>query len=125
IEASIRRRARLLASARRVPAQIPFGLADLRSRLGASTLYRLPELDDEGRARALRRHAMDRGIELSDPIVAYLFSRYRRDMPSLMALLERIDRRSMGAKRRLTLPLVKEILASSGDLGERAEIDSL
>ncbi len=112
IEASMRRKARLLIGARRLPAHIPWCLADLRSRLNASTVYRLHELDDEGRSRALRRHAMDRGIELGDGVLAYLFSRHRRDMPSLMALLERLDRRSLGARRRLTLPFVRETLQS-------------
>lgn len=124
IEASIRRKARLLASARKQPARIPFGLADLRSRLNASTVYRLPELDDEGRARALRRHAMDRGIDLSDEIIAYLFSRYRRDMPSLMALLERLDRRSLGTRRRLTVPFVRETLESLGEPKDEVRIHS-
>ncbi len=129
IEASMRRKARLLVSARKQPAHIPFGLADLRSRLNASTVYRLPALDDEGRARALRRHAMDRGIDISDEIIAYLFARYRRDMPSLMALLERLDRRSLGARRRLTVPFVRQILESLdepplGEAMDEVRIDS-
>ena len=60
-EASASRGTRMLFSAGAVPANIPFELADLRSRLSAATLYRLRELDDECRVRALRRYASGRG----------------------------------------------------------------
>ena len=53
-----------------------FTLADLRSRLDAATLYRLRELDDESRAKALRRHAGGRGIEIPDDVVGYVLTRH-------------------------------------------------
>ena len=64
VEESVSRSARLLFSAGATPARARFTLADLRSRLDAATLYRLRELDDESRAKALRRHAGGRGIEI-------------------------------------------------------------
>ena len=80
VEASASRQTRMLASAGASPSNISFVLADLRSRLSAATLYRLRELDDESRARALRRHASGRGLDVSDDVVGYVLTRCRRDM---------------------------------------------
>ena len=110
LEGSASRATRMLVSAGALPANIPFELADLRSRLSAATLYRLRELDDESRARALRRHASGRGIEIPDDVVGYVLARHRRDMPSLVALLDRLDHHSMAHQRRLTVPFVRNLV---------------
>ena len=110
-------RARVLVSAGAMPPGIPFALADLRSRLSAATPYRLRELDDEGRARALRRHASARGIELPDDVLGYVLTRHRRDMPSLVALLDRLDYHSMARQRRLTVPFVRGLIDGESPRG--------
>ena len=110
VEESAARQARILVSAGAAPSSIPFVLPDLRSRLGSATLYRLRELDDEGRARALRRHACGRGVEIPDDVLGYVLARHRRDMPSLVALLDRLDHHSMVCQRRLTLPFVRDLI---------------
>ena len=110
VEEAASSQARVLVSAGTMPPGIPFALADLRSRLSAATPYRLRELDDEGRARALRRHASGRGIELPDDVVGYVLTRHRRDMPSLVALLDRLDYHSMARQRRLTVPFVRGLI---------------
>ena len=110
LEVSASRRTRLLFSIGTTPSNSPFALADLRSRLNAATLYRLRELDDESRARALRRHASGRGIDLPDDVVGYVLTRHQRDMPSLVALLDRLDYHSMAHQRRLTVPFVRGII---------------
>ena len=110
VEESASRGTRLLVSAGATPSNIPFALPDLRSRLSAATLYRLRELDDESRAKALRRHAGGRGIEIPDEVVGYVLTRYRRDMTSLIALLDRLDHHSMARQRRLTVPFVRDLI---------------
>ena len=109
-EESAARQARLLLSAVTPPSYAGFVLPDLRSRLGSATLYRLRELDDESRARALRRHARGRGVEIPDDVLGYVLSRHRRDMPSLIALLDRLDHHSMAQQRRLTVPFVRDLV---------------
>lgn len=109
-EKSAARRARLLLSAAVPPSRAGFVLPDLRSRLGSATLYRLRELDDEGRARALRRHGHGRGVEIPDDVLGYVLARHRRDMPSLVALLDRLDHHSMARQRRLTVPFVRDLV---------------
>ena len=113
IESSFSRRTRMLVSAATMPSVIPFALADLRSRLSGATTYRLRQLDDASRGRALRRHASARGIEMPDDVVGYVLARHRRDMPSLVALLDRLDYHSMARKRRLTVPFVRDLIETS------------
>ena len=110
VEASFAGSARLLLSAAATPSHTRFALADLRSRLSAATLYRLRELDDGSRAKALRRYAGRRGIEIPDVVVGYVLSRHRRDMPSLIALLDRLDYHSRAQQHRLTVPFVRGLI---------------
>lgn len=90
-------------------------LPDLASRLSAAVVWRLRALDDGDRREALQLHARERGFGLSDEVVTFVMKRLRRDMVSLSAFLERLDRSSLAAQRRITVPFVKELLEQSGD----------
>jgi DnaA family protein len=83
---------------------------DLRSRLGWGLVYQLKALTDEDKTRHLRAEAERRGLRLSDEVIRYLLSRLPRDLPSLNAALELLDRYSLSRRRRITLPLVREAL---------------
>ena len=112
IETAGSHRARMLVSAGATPSNTPFLLPDLRSRLSAATLYRLRALDDESRGRALRRHARARGLEIPDDVVGYVLTHHRRDMSSLVALLDRLDYHTMVRQRRLTVPFVRGLIGT-------------
>ncbi|GAB7526031.1 DnaA regulatory inactivator Hda [Paraburkholderia sp. 2C] len=93
----------------------PLGLAvreDLRTRLGWGLVFHLAPLSDEGKAAVLKHAAHERGIALADDVPAYLLTHFRRDMPSLMALFDALDRFSLEQKRAVTLPLLRTMLAS-------------
>jgi DnaA regulatory inactivator Hda len=93
----------------------PMGLAvreDLRTRLGWGLVFHLAPLADDGKAAVLKRAARERGIALADGVPAYLLTHFRRDMPSLMALLDALDRFSLEQKRAVTLPLLRTMLAA-------------
>lgn len=87
---------------------------DLRTRLGWGLVFHLAPLPDEGKAAVLKHAAKERGIALADDVPAYLLTHFRRDMPSLMALLDALDRFSLEQKRAVTLPLLRIMLASPG-----------
>jgi DnaA family protein len=54
---------------------------------------------------------------LMDPaVVHYLLRHGRRDLPSLMAMLNSLDRASLEQKRPPTLPLLRELMQTSLDL---------
>ena len=93
---------------------------DLRTRLGWGLVFHLAPLPDEAKAAVLKRAARERGIMLADDVPAYLLTHFRRDMPSLMALLDALDRFSLEQKRAVTLPLLRTMLASPGQEGPAA-----
>jgi DnaA family protein len=83
---------------------------DLRTRIGQTLIYAVHTLNDEQKAAALRRHALERGLKVDDGLVRYLLSHGRRDLPSLMAVLDHLDRATLERQRPATLPLLKEAL---------------
>ncbi|VEI48745.1 DNA replication initiation factor [Actinobacillus equuli] len=49
-------------------------------------------------------------MELSDEVANFLLKRLDRDLQTLSTELDRLDRASLQAQRKLTVPFVKEIL---------------
>ena len=83
---------------------------DVRTRLGAGLVFQLRLLSDEEKAEALTSHASGRGFTLPAELVDYLLRHGRRDLPSLMAVVEALDEYSLQTKRPITLPLLREVL---------------
>lgn len=83
---------------------------DLATRLAWGLVYQLHPLSDEDKANALRAHAQDRGMKLPDEVIAYCLRYLRRDLPTLMAVLEALDEWSLIAKKPVTVPLLKQML---------------
>ncbi|KND62164.1 Chromosomal replication initiator protein DnaA [Candidatus Burkholderia verschuerenii] len=83
---------------------------DLRTRLGWGLVFHLQPLTDESKAAVLRHAAHERGLVLADDVPDYLLRRYRRDMPSLMALLDELDRFSLETKRAVNTNLIRDVL---------------
>ncbi|MDL5462127.1 DnaA/Hda family protein, partial [Escherichia coli] len=77
---------------------------DLRTRLGWGLVFQLAPLSDADKIEVLRQAARQRGIALTADVPAYLLNHFRRDMPSLMALLDALDRFSLERQRAITLP---------------------
>jgi DnaA family protein len=96
------------------PAAVTFHLPDLRSRLLAAPVHQLHELDEAGQVEALKRRAMQRGLELSTDGALYLVHRLPRDMHSLCAVLDRLDKASLAAQRRLSVPFLRSVLEGQG-----------
>jgi len=83
---------------------------DLRTRLGWGLGYELRPLADADKARYLQAEASRRGLRLADEVAWYLLTHVRRDLPSLNAIVEHLDRYSLERHRLLTLPLVRDAL---------------
>ena len=99
----------LLVSGPCAPAQL--GLRqDLVTRLGWGLVYQVHGLSDEEKVEALKTHAKERGFELAREVADYLLRHWRRDMPSLLAMLDALDRYSLQTKRPVTLPLLRQVL---------------
>lgn len=100
----------ILYTARAWPSELPLALPDLRSRLAQGTRIALLPLDDDGRAQMLRLRAQRRGLELDAAAIDWLLRRTDRDLSSLAALLDRLDRASLAAQRRITVPFLRQTL---------------
>ena len=72
----------------------------------------LEPLDEQGRREVLRQRGARRGLELDGPVLDWLFRRVGRDLASLTKLLDRLDRESMAAQRRITIPFLREKIGS-------------
>ena len=89
-------------------------LPDLKSRLSWGLCYHLQPLDDHENMAALKLRAQERGFELTDQVVEYLVKRVERDTRNLFLWLDRLDRHSLEAQRKLTVEFVREILEIKG-----------
>jgi DnaA family protein len=101
---------RMLYAARAMPDALPLTLPDLRSRLSQCARIALEPLDDAGRADVLRLRAQRRGLQLDDAAIDWLLKRVDRDLVTLTVLLDRLDRESLAAQRRLTVPFLRQVL---------------
>jgi DnaA family protein len=99
----------VLASGDVPPAQLPLR-QDLVTRLGWGLVYQVHALSDDEKMQALKRQAAERGFALAEEVCIYLLTRAPRDMTSLLALLDGLDRYSLQVKRPVTLALARELL---------------
>jgi DnaA family protein len=100
----------LLYAAADAPDALGLVLPDLRSRLAQCARWALPVLDDAGRAELLRQRAAARGLDFDDAALEWLLRRASRDLGNLTAIFERLDRASLAAQRRLTVPFLRQVL---------------
>jgi DnaA family protein len=101
----------LLASAAAPPVQLKLR-EDLVTRLAWGLVYQVHALTDENKARALADHAVTRGFRLAPEVCEFLLTRAQRDLPTLLATLDALDRYSLETKRPVTVPLARELLHS-------------
>jgi DnaA family protein len=112
LNAFLSRNGALLLAADARSAECGFRMADLASRGAGAVTYRLAPLADDDRAAALRLHAAARGLELDAAAAEFLLKRVPRDMAALIEWLGRLDRASLSARRRLTIPFIREQLGA-------------
>jgi len=99
----------LITSGNAAPTQM--GLRDdLATRLAWGLVYQLHPLSDEEKAKALKTHAKERGMKLPDEVVDYCLRYLRRDLPTLMAVLNALDKWSLTEKKPVTVPMLKKLL---------------
>ena len=85
---------------------------DLLAEIPQEWLRRQAELllSDEEKAATLQSQASQRGLRVDDEVIGYMLRHTPRDLPSLMAVLDELDRASREHKRPVTVPLLKEML---------------
>lgn len=99
----------LITSGNAAPTQMELR-DDLATRLAWGLVYQLHPLSDEEKAKALKTHAKERGMKLPDEVVDYCLRYLRRDLPTLMAVLNALDKWSLTEKKPVTVPMLKKLL---------------
>jgi DnaA family protein len=100
----------LIFASQHGPQHPKYTLPDLSSRLSAGLTFQLRPLDDHGRQQLIRQRVQQRGLSLSDQALQFLLHHSERDLPSLVALLERLDTRSLQEQKKLSVGMVKREL---------------
>jgi len=101
---------RLLVSANAPPRNLGIALEDLRSRLAWGLVYQVQALDDQTKIIALQQKSRSRGFDLPDNVAQYLINHCPRDSHSLFSIVDKLDKASIAAQRKITIPFVKELL---------------
>jgi DnaA family protein len=101
---------KLIVSAASAPGDIGIQLPDLKTRLNWGLTLKIQSLTDNERIAALIFKADQMGFEIAPQVGRFLLTHYDRDLASLWTLLEKLDKASLAAKRKLTLPFLKQIL---------------
>ena len=101
----------LVMSAKSNPRTIDCSLNDLRSRLQLANVFQLNALDEVASRQLLKAKAKQKGLQLTDEQVAYIFSRSPRGLTNLLAVLDLLDSASWLEKRRITIPFIKQVMA--------------
>jgi DnaA-homolog protein len=112
-EEATAQRVQFVAAGRLPPVDLPLR-DDLRTRLAWGHVFALRPLPDAETRAALRREADRRGIFLSDEVMGWLLARFERDLGHLMRLLDQLDGYGLARGRKITVPLVREMLAGEG-----------
>lgn len=99
----------LLLSSEYTPQQLVIR-EDLRTRMAYCLVYEVKLLTDREKIDALVSMAAARQVTIDPEIFEYLLNHWRRDMDSLMQMLDTLDNYAVMMGKRITLPLLRQLL---------------
>lgn len=108
---------RLLIASRLPLSSLQFGLPDLESRLAWGVRQNLQFPDDKGKQEIMMQRARSLHIELPEDVRNYVLKHSRRDMASLLSLVENLKDAAFVEKRKITVPLAREVLRKVENMG--------
>jgi chromosomal replication initiation ATPase DnaA len=101
----------MLLTARTPPARWPNRLPDLVSRLVAAPTVAIGPPDETLIAQVVVKLFADRQLDIGPDVVAYLATHMERSFESARNLVAAADTAALAAKRAVTVPLVRTVLA--------------
>lgn len=101
---------RLVMTANLMPKALGLKLPDLESRLTWGVSFQMQGLSDSEKLAVLKMRAERRGMMLSEEVGKFILNHCPRHMSTLFAALEALDKASLAAQRKLTIPFVKTVL---------------
>jgi len=110
---------RLLISSRNQLSVLGIGLPDLASRLAWGLRLPLIPLEDHDKLKVISMHSDALGFSLSEDVQQYLLKYHERSMAALIQTVENLHQAALVTKRRITVPLVREVLKASDQKPEQ------
>jgi len=101
----------LLLTASTAPAYWTIGLPDLRSRLLAAPAVSVGPPDDALLAAILVKLFADRQVRVGADVIEFLVTHMERSFDAARRLVADLDAAALAARRRITVPLVRSVLA--------------
>jgi len=108
----------VLITARTAPARWEIGLADLRSRLVAAPAVAVGRPDDGLIGAVLVKLFADRQLSVGGEVLSYMLARMERSFAAARALVAALDRHALAARRRITIPLAREVMETLNETGD-------
>lgn len=100
---------RIIAAAECPPSEAGLG-DEIAARFAAGLVFRLHDIGEDDKRRALALYARRRGFDLPEQVIAFFLTRLPRDMTSLTEALSDFDRFMFVRRRAPTLPLARQWL---------------
>jgi chromosomal replication initiation ATPase DnaA len=104
-------RGSLLLLSQEAPARWRVTLPDLASRLAAIPAIAVAPPDDNLLAAILAKHFADRQQTVGDEVIGFLVRHIERSFAVAAETVAAIDQAALSGRRRITLPLVREVVA--------------
>tara|TARA_Y100000992_G_scaffold256790_1_gene190407 strand:+ start:665 stop:1345 length:681 start_codon:yes stop_codon:yes gene_type:complete len=101
---------RLIFSSAQNPSSIGFELKDLVSRIKKIDHVELLPVSEDNLFEAIKFICNLRSINLGEREINYLITYSKRNMADLIDIINKLDSLSMQLKRKITVPLIKEII---------------
>ena len=101
----------LLVTSAIAPARLAIKLADLRSRLVAAPAVAVAPPDEALIGALLVKLFADRQLRVEAELIGFLLARMERSYEAACALVDRLDAAALAARRRITVPLAREVLS--------------
>jgi len=105
--------AKLLLTAEKPPKLWGMRLKDLQSRLLSLPSVEIRPPDEETLIAVFMKQCHDRQMVVDEGVIPFVMLRLERSFGAVSALVEALDERSLALKRRVTVPLVREVLTDS------------
>jgi len=106
---------RLLISSQKRLSALGLGLADLASRLAWGVSLQLLPLQEHDKLAVINLHSNTLGFDLPEDVQQYLLKRQNRSLAALIETVENLHQAALTHKRRITVPLAREVLKATGE----------
>ena len=102
---------KLLMTSRKSISEIDLSLEDLKSRLNSILEAKIKEPDDQLMELILIKIFNDKQLKINPNVIDFLMSRLVRSYKSINLFIEKIDKFSLEKGKKITIPLINDLLS--------------